>query len=93
MHVGVELELDTNFSATLTQKDFTKNFQPLGTSPDLWAARQKLLSPEDAKPRQCKSGELRWLATVSRPDMCARLACIASCIDSLQGVDVFRIND
>ena len=39
VHVGVELKQDTNFSATLTQAGFTKNPQPLGTSPELWAAR------------------------------------------------------
>ena len=68
-HVGIELVQDSNFSATLTQAEFAKNLQPLGTSPQLWAARQKLFSPEDAKQRQCKLGELRWLAAFSRPDI------------------------
>ena len=79
-----------NFSATL---EFAKNFQPLGTSPELWAARQKLLSPEDAKLRQCKLGGLCRPATVSRREICAKLARIASRINSLQGADVYRIND
>ena len=93
VHVGMELSQDDSFSVTLTQKEFTEKLQPLGTSPQLWAARQKLLSPEDAKLCQCKLGELCWLATVSRPDICARLARIASRINALTGSDVYRIND
>ena len=93
VHVGIELNQEANFSATLTQEGFAKNPHPLGTSPELRAARQKLLSPEDVKLRQCKLGELCWLATVSRPDICATLARIASRINSLQGVDVYRINN
>ena len=57
------------------------------------AARQKLLPSEDVHLRQSMLGELRCLATVSRPDICARLACIASRINSLQGSEVYRIND
>ena len=93
VHVGMELSQDNSFSVTLTQKDFAEKLQPLGTSPQLWAARQKLLSPEDVELRQCKLGELCWLATVSRPDICARLARIASRINELTGSDVYRIND
>ena len=37
--------------------------------------------------------ELSWLATVFRPDICARLARIATRIGALQGSDVYRIND
>ena len=72
---------------------FTKNLQPLGTSPQLWAARQKLLPPEDVELRQCKLGKLCWLGTASRPDICARMARMASCINAIQGGDVYRIND
>ena len=93
VHVGMELMQDASFSATLTQGGFTKDLQPLGTSPQLWAARQKQLSPEDTGLRQCKLGELCWLATVSLPDICARSARIAPLIKTLQGVDVYRIND
>ena len=89
----MELSQDYSSSVTLTQKEFAEKLQPLGTSPQLWAARQKLLSPEDVKLCQCKLGELCWLATVSRPDICARLARIASRINALTGSDVYRIND
>ena len=37
--------------------------------------------------------DLCWLATVSRPDICARLARIASRINALQGCDVYRIDE
>ena len=37
-------------------------------------------------------GELCWLATVSRPDICARLAQLASKVNDLQGSDIYRIN-
>ena len=93
VHAGMELAQEASSSVTLTQEDFAKNLQLLGTSPQLWAARQKLLPPEVLKLRQCKSGELCCLPTVSRLDVCARLARFASRINSLEGADVFRIND
>ena len=37
-------------------------------------------------------GELRWLATVSRPDICARLAQLTLKVNDLQGSDIYRIN-
>ena len=43
--------------------------------------------------RQCKLGRLCWLATVSRPDICASLARISSRSNPLQGFDGYRIND
>ena len=54
VHVGMRLVQDSTFSVTLTKGDFTKNLQLLGTSPQLRAARQNLLSPGDVKLRQCK---------------------------------------
>ena len=47
---------------------------------------------DETKMRQCKLGELCWVTTVSRPDMCAQLARVASRIKSLCGGDVYRIN-
>ena len=92
-HVGMELAQDHTFSVTLTQGDFATDLQPFLTTPKLRAARQKLLSPEGGHMCQCKLGELRWLATVSRPDICARLALVVSRIYSLQGSHVHWIND
>ena len=48
---------------------------------------------EYVKLRQCKLGELCWVAAVSRPDICARLARIASRINALRGSDSYRINE
>ena len=45
------------------------------------------------KLRQCKLGELRWVATVLRPDICARLARIASRINAPCGIGVYRKNE
>ena len=92
-HVGKELAQDNKFSVTPTQGEFAKNLQPLPATPKLWAPRQQLLSPEDVKLRQCKLGELRRPANVSRPVICAPVARIASRINSLQGSEVYRIND
>ena len=36
--------------------------------------------------------ELCWLATVSRPDICAHLAQLASKVNDLQGSGIYRIN-
>ena len=45
------------------------------------------------KLRQRKLGELRWVATVSRPDICARPARIAPRINALCRSDMYRINE
>ena len=92
MHVGMELSQQPDFSVTLTQKEFTCRLQPLETSPALWKRRQGPLSDEEKLLRQCKMGELCWLATVSRPDICARLAQLATKVNNLQGSDIYRIN-
>ena len=74
MRAGMELAQERDFWVSLTPDECAKKLLPLPTSPQLRAARQKKLPIEDIKLRQCKLGELRWLATVSRPDICARLA-------------------
>ena len=73
--------------------EFTKNLNILTTSPDLWAARQRTVSLEAIGLRQCTLGELCWLATELRPDICDRLARIAPRANSLQGGDVYRVSD
>ena len=52
-----------------------------------------MLSIQDIKSWQRKLGELRRLATVSRPDVCDRLARIASHANPTQGSDAYRTND
>ena len=48
---------------------------------------------EYIKLRQRKLGELRWVATVPLPYLCARSARIASRINALCGSNVYRINE
>ena len=50
------------------------------------------LENEEVLFRQGKWGELRWLATASRPDMCARQAILAAEVTHLQGYAVCRTN-
>ena len=93
VHVGMELSQGSDFSVRLTQLAFTGNLLPMDTSPILWADRQKPLDDENKLRCQCKLGELCWLAPVSKPDICASLANIASRANALQGSDIYRIND
>ena len=74
VHVGMELVQRQDFSVTLTQADFTNQLQPLETSTALRKRRQHRLTGDGKLLCQCKMGELCWLATVPRPDICARLA-------------------
>ena len=57
-------------------------------SPEFWASPGRPLSVEENRRRQCKLVELRRLATVFRPDICARLAQLAAKVNSLHGVGV-----
>ena len=77
VHVGMELAQEKNFSATLTQADFTQNVKFIPTPPELWAGRKEPLSMERIKLRYCKLRELRWVSAVPSPDICARWARIA----------------
>ena len=45
------------------------------------------------KSRRCKLGELRRVATTSRPDICVRLARIASRVNAICGSDVYRSHE
>ena len=92
VHVGMELARKADFSVELTQAEFTRQLQFLDTSSALWKRRQTPLSDEEKLLCQCKMGELCWLATDSRPDICARLAQLASKVNDLQGSDIYRIN-
>ena len=82
VHVGMELAQKADFSVELTQAEFMRQLQFLDTSPALWERRQNPLSDGEKLLCQCKMGELRWLATVSRPDIRARLAQLASKVNA-----------
>ena len=90
--MGAELAQKADFSVELTQAEFTRQLQLLAASPALWKRRQSPLSDEEKLLCQCKMGESRWPATVSRPDICARLAQLASKVNDLQGSDIYRLN-
>ena len=92
-HVGMELPQGKDYSVRLPQTEFSARLASLEANPALWAAIQQILSPEDVFLRQRKSGELRWLAAVSRPGVRARLARLASRVNSLQRRDIRRFHD
>ena len=79
--VGMELAQEKDFSGPSAREDFSENSKPLPTFPELRAGRKNPLAMGGAKLRQCKPGELRWPAATSLPDICARLARIASRIN------------
>ena len=56
--VGMEMSRGNDYSAQLTQEEFSPELQPLVTSPGLWTASEQLLS-QDVVRRQEKLGELR----------------------------------
>ena len=93
VHVEMEPAHHNGFSVTLTQEDFAKNPKLLPTSSSLWEGRTGPLSSDYIKLRQCKSGEWRRDAAVSRPDICARSARIAPRINALCWSDVYRMNE
>ena len=61
-----------DFSATLTREDSTENLELLPAPPGLWGGRGEPVSSDETKMRQSKLGELCWVATFSRPDICAQ---------------------
>ena len=87
------LAQDDDFSATLTQEECTKNLKFPPTPRKSRVGRKGPLSEDETKMRQRELGELRRMATASRPDARAMSAKIASRINPLCGSDVYRIND
>ena len=84
-HVGVDGAQGDDFSATSTEEDFTKSLEFLLTPPEVAGGS------DETRMRQCEFRELRRAAAVSQPDIRARLAKIASSINSLCRGDVYRI--
>ena len=70
--VGVEVAQGHDFSATLTQEDFTEDLKLSPTSPKLREGRKEPPSTDETDAHQRKLGELRWVATVSRLAFCAQ---------------------
>ena len=88
----MDLVQEKDFSVTSSLGSFARNLKLLPTSPALWAGRTNSLSADDAKLRQCLLIDLRWVASVSRPDICARLARIAPKIDAPRGRSLYRVS-
>ena len=63
-HVGMELAQKADFSVGLTQAEFARQLEFIDTSPELRKRRRRPLWDEEKLLRQCKMGELCWLATV-----------------------------
>ena len=87
MHVGMEVTRRKDSPAKLTQVKAPKSLEIVPTS------RQRPLPPDEIMLRQCELGELCLLATVSGPNFCAGLARLSSRVRSLQGSDIYRIDD
>lgn len=81
--VGMEVRQAMNFSFADTQKKFTEGLQLAPTPQELWASRLRHLSVEETRQRRRKLGELPWLAALSRPDVRARIAQLATTPDFL----------
>ena len=77
----------------IAQKTITDLLDPSATSPSLSRDWSRALSDEELQTCQSKLGELCWLATVSRPDICARLARFSANLNSVKVIDIYRIND
>ena len=88
-HVGMDILQKKDSSIAITQKTFRGDLQLLQTSADLRGQRQRPLDPSDIHDRQCVLGELCWLATTSRQDICPRLAVV----HQLAVYHVYRISD
>ena len=93
MHVGMDIIQKQDGSAEITQKSFADMLCLIPTPPSLWKDRNRPLDDDDLQVCQGKLAELCWLATVSRPDICARLARFSANLNSLQVIDMYRIND
>ena len=58
MRVGTEVSEEKDYAARHTQKKFSSELRRLEAPPELRAARQQLLSPEDAHRCQCELEKL-----------------------------------
>ena len=92
-HIGLDVSQEIDGSVEMAQKTFTELLRPIATSPSLWRDRNRALSDEELQTCQSKLGGLCWLAAVSPPDICARLARSSGDLNGLRAIDIYRIND
>ena len=83
----------SDFSADLTQEEFTEGLRPSPTPPDFGGARQRPSPFVGIKVRQRKLGDLRRLATFSGPEIRAHRVQIAVCVHAIRYSDIRRTND
>ena len=89
----MELFQGSHFSLTGAQKVFANELPRMPTPPAMWTDRQYLPPIEDTRSCQCKQRGLRWLATASRPNTCARFANLAAGDSPMQVGVIYRITD
>ena len=92
-HIGINVLQKDDGSVEVTQKALTDLLRPIDTSLSRWKDRNRPLSEEELQICQRKLGELCWLATASRPDICDCWAHFSAKLKSVQGIDIYRIND
>ena len=83
--VGMELPQYGDVSVRTTQRKITEALQQIPTTQELRAWRQRLITIEEIRACECKSGGYCRLATASRPGICARLAQLASKVTPFGG--------
>ena len=92
-HIRTDVLQKNDGYVEITRGTFADLLCYTNTSPSLWMDRNRPLDDEELQICQSKLGELCWLETASRPDMCARLARFSASPACLKVIDMYRIND
>ena len=90
---GYRMVVGLGFLRDGPQKAFMDELECMPTLRSMRADRTHVLTTEDTRNCECKLGQLRRLATVSRSVTCARLARLAAEVNALQERDIYRFND
>ena len=93
VRVGMEVSEANDFLIQLTQGNFTNALKPSPTTPELRASRQRPYWMGEFRIHRRISGDLRRLATASRPGNRARGAQLAARVNARQGSEICRTND
>ena len=82
-HVGMELEPLEDYSVRISQREYISRLEYLKLLDGAWARRAQPLDPGQIESCQSKLGELSWVATTSRPDLCVRVGDFTTRINAL----------